>query len=109
LSPRALLGRHERRHQPAVAGADDEDIAIYVLHGTSKEHPYDEKLLLRACDRDKRSRRLQRDLRGSRSRQGDFVSAVSTAFNNSLHAELVEASSAVFQQRANVAYLKFVE
>jgi hypothetical protein len=43
LSPRALLGRHERRHQPAAAGADDDDIAIYVLHGTSKEHPYDEK------------------------------------------------------------------
>ena len=28
--------------------------------------------------------------------QGDFVSAVSTAFNNSLHAALVEACSAVF-------------
>src|SRR5215831_16637996 len=36
--PRALLGGHERRHQPAPAGADDNDIAIYVLHGTSGEH-----------------------------------------------------------------------
>jgi hypothetical protein len=36
----------------------------------------------------------------SRSRQGDFVSAVSTAFNKSLHVELVEACSAVFQQPA---------
>jgi hypothetical protein len=37
--PRALLGGHERRHQPAPAGADDNDIAIYVLHGISGEHP----------------------------------------------------------------------
>jgi hypothetical protein len=62
-----------------------------------KNTHYDERLLLRASDQDKRSRRLRRDLRGS---QGNFVSAVSTAFNKSLHAELVEACSAVFQQPA---------
>ena len=30
--PRALLGCHQRRHEPASAGADDDDVGIYVLH-----------------------------------------------------------------------------
>src|SRR5918994_3057181 len=32
---RAPLGCHERRYQPASAGADDDDVALYVLHGAS--------------------------------------------------------------------------
>jgi hypothetical protein len=34
--PRALLGCHKRGHEPASAGADDDDVGIYVLHGASE-------------------------------------------------------------------------
>src|SRR4026207_1465425 len=40
-NPRALPGRHQGRHPPAPAGADDHDIAhngVHVLHRTSTLH-----------------------------------------------------------------------
>ena len=36
--PRALFRSHESGHETAPPGADDDDIAIQVFHGTSNRH-----------------------------------------------------------------------